>query len=111
MFFSFVIASFGSKRKIGYSGSLLLSLIFSPLIGAIVVALSPNETDELNKIKISYDAGVIDKDEFQKQVRTIIPTKEDKDEDSENMRNGCLITLVIVIALYLMYLFIGWMVV
>ena len=82
------------KEKEGYTGALLLSLIFSPLIGAIIVALSPSETDELNKIKISYEAGIIDKDEYQKQVRTIIPTKEDKEEDSENMRNGCIVTIV-----------------
>ena len=31
--------------------------------------------------------------------------------NGENMRNGCLITLVIAIAGYLLYLFIGWMVV
>lgn len=47
---SFVFASIGGKRKIGYVPTLLICLIFSPLIGIICVALSKDkQTDRLEK--------------------------------------------------------------
>ncbi len=41
---SFVIASAGSSRKIGYGGSLVCCLLFSPLIGGIVTLLSDKKS-------------------------------------------------------------------
>lgn len=43
----FVIASFGSDRKIGWAGAFFISLFFSPLIGLIVVAISSKKTTKL----------------------------------------------------------------
>lgn len=37
---SFVIASYGDKRKIGFGVALLVCLFLSPLIGFVCVALS-----------------------------------------------------------------------
>lgn len=38
---AFVIASAGSRRKIGFGWALFWSLVLSPLIGGILVAISP----------------------------------------------------------------------
>lgn len=43
----FVIASFGSDRKIGWAGAFFVSLILSPLIGLIVVAISSKKSTNL----------------------------------------------------------------
>lgn len=42
---SVIIASYGEKRKIGFTLALLVSLIFSPLIGFICVALSERKSN------------------------------------------------------------------
>ena len=42
--FAFVVAAIGSNRTIGFWGALILSLLLSPLIGIIVVALSRSKT-------------------------------------------------------------------
>ena len=41
---SFVLAHYGGYRKIGYWGALLLSLLLSPIIGLIAVALSDRKS-------------------------------------------------------------------
>lgn len=47
---SFVIASYGANRKIGFGLALIACLFLSPLIGAICVALSErNNNDKSNK--------------------------------------------------------------
>ena len=48
---SFVIASYGANRKIGFGLALIACLFLSPLIGAICVALSErnNNNDKTNK--------------------------------------------------------------
>ena len=38
--FSFLVASMGNDRKIGFNQALILSVLLSPLIGAIIVLLS-----------------------------------------------------------------------
>lgn len=43
---SFVVAYIGSDRKIGFGGSLFISLIFSPLIGLIFTLLSKTNAEE-----------------------------------------------------------------
>lgn len=50
---SFVLAIYGGKRKIGFGVSLLVSLLLSPLIGFICVALS--ERIQNNKAKNNYN--------------------------------------------------------
>ena len=48
--FSFLVAFFGGNRKIGFTGALILSLIFSPLIGLVFVLLSKDrQTDAYEK--------------------------------------------------------------
>jgi hypothetical protein len=37
---AFIVASFGKNTNLGYGGTLLISLIFSPVIGLIVAAVS-----------------------------------------------------------------------
>ena len=39
----FLVASFGSKRKIGFGWSLFLCLFLSPIIGGIITFLSPKK--------------------------------------------------------------------
>lgn len=43
---SIIIASYGEKRKIGFMLALLVSLVFSPLIGIICVALSERKSND-----------------------------------------------------------------
>jgi tetratricopeptide (TPR) repeat protein len=52
---SFIIAFIGSDRKIGYGGTLLLSLLLSPIIGAIFALASPRIT-ETSKYAYSPEA-------------------------------------------------------
>ncbi len=49
VFFSFVIALYGSQRKIGFSKSLLSAVFLTPLIGLIITSLSKNEKDIAKK--------------------------------------------------------------
>lgn len=43
---SFIIASYGGQRKIGFVVALLVSLILSPLIGFMCVALSERKNND-----------------------------------------------------------------
>jgi hypothetical protein len=45
--FCFVVASFGKDKNIGWGGAFVVSLIFSPLIGLIVVAISSKKVVNL----------------------------------------------------------------
>jgi len=45
---SFIVAFIGSDRKIGYGGTLLLSLLLSPIIGALFAIASPRKTQMNN---------------------------------------------------------------
>lgn len=52
---SFIVAFIGSDRKIGYGGTLLLSLLLSPIIGALFAIASPKqEQKKSNKSKFKY---------------------------------------------------------
>lgn len=42
---SFVVGSLGSKRTIGYGWALFWSLIFSPIIGVVIVLCYPRKED------------------------------------------------------------------
>lgn len=81
-----LIGAWGSDRKIGFTGAFLMSLLFSPLIGLIVTAVSKSKKDEaleeamlkamqsqpksgsisqeISKLKEMLEAGDIDEDEF-----------------------------------------------
>lgn len=50
--FSLIVGLMGSGRKIGFFGGFILSLIFSPLIGFIIVIVSPSELDVAVKKKL-----------------------------------------------------------
>lgn len=52
---SFVVASQGEYRKIGFWGALFISLIFTPLIGILVVLASERKQSK-SKTKISGEA-------------------------------------------------------
>ncbi|MGB0976407.1 MAG: SHOCT domain-containing protein [Prolixibacteraceae bacterium] len=69
--FSFVIASIGSNRKIGFGGALILSLIFSPLIGLIIVLCSSKKDDLLLKAKMMLNEGIITQSEYEEKVRKL----------------------------------------
>ncbi|MCA0428356.1 MAG: SHOCT domain-containing protein [Bacteroidetes bacterium] len=78
---TFVVGWYGADRKIGATAALLISLIFSPLIGLICVALSErlpkkgleqlatqsNIIDSLAKLSDLRDKGVVSEEEFQAQ--------------------------------------------
>lgn len=52
---SFIVAFIGSDRKIGYGGTLLLSLLLSPIIGALFAIASPRKTQiKNNQLKYKY---------------------------------------------------------
>ncbi len=53
---SFIVAFIGRDRKIGYGGTVLLSLLLSPIIGAIFALASPRKTDEGNTKKCPFCA-------------------------------------------------------
>lgn len=86
--FSLIVAHYGDERKIGRGGLLIICLIFSPLIGLIVLLSSEkkfkNEHVDLNSnIKANYiqeltgladlrDRNIIDEAEFQSKKTKIM---------------------------------------
>lgn len=104
---SFVVGAIGSSRKIGFFGSLTLSLLLSPLIGLVVTALSKskdaerreqillkntknqtdslrkmtklNYVDELLKLKSLLDAGLITHEEFDNEKTNLERNKQQED--------------------------------
>ncbi len=97
MLVSALIALAGKNRKIGYFRTFALSLLLSPIIGLIIALFSEKDTDSLIKLKFMLDSGVIEKDEYDKEYRKIIPTREDK----RNERIGYLIAILIILVIYL----------
>lgn len=103
---SFVVGNLGSKRTIGYGWALFWSLIFSPIVGAIIVLCYPrkedveyqermlaatrraaekSELDELIKAKSLLDQGVLSPEEFAKIKFRItgISTSSDENKSPE----------------------------
>jgi len=54
---SFLVGHAGSKRKIGYTKAFIVSLVFSPIIGFIVVFNSEKLVDEAYRDKMLELAG------------------------------------------------------
>jgi predicted PurR-regulated permease PerM len=75
---SFIIASYGKSRKIGFLLALIVSLILSPLVGAIVVLLSEKSSETMMKLKISRDANLISEEEYQKELKKLVPNQQDQ---------------------------------
>ena len=50
---SFVCGSYSSSKGLGFAGGFLWSIIFSPLIGFIVVAIKSPNTEKLEKKSIA----------------------------------------------------------
>lgn len=50
--FSFLVALFGATRGIGFSKSLLVSVILTPLVGIIAALLSKSKKDIAQKQKM-----------------------------------------------------------
>ena len=92
-----ILAWYGGYRKIGFWGAFFLSLLLSPLIGLIAVALSEklpppgpkfvddgpewppkhevsniSVADEIAKFKKLLDEGLIDDAEFQRQKSKLL---------------------------------------
>ena len=61
----FVVAHFGSQRKIGYWTAFFVALLLSPLVGFIAVALSlPKDNDSSSGSESESDFNI---DDFRKQ--------------------------------------------
>lgn len=103
---SVVVGNLGSKRTIGYGWALFWSLIFSPIVGVIIVLCYPrkedveyqermlaatrraaekSELDELIKAKSLLDQGVLSPEEFAKIKFRItgISTSNDENKSPE----------------------------
>ena len=96
---SLVFASLGKTRKIGFGRALLICLLFSPLIGLIVVLISEKHSESLLKLKIAHDSGSLSDEEYNKKVRNITPNNEDK----QNMLIGYAVVAVIAVIVYLIF--------
>lgn len=97
IFLALLVGASGTSRKIGFSHAFLLSVFLSPILGLIFVALSEKKSESLMKHKIAYDAGAITKEEYNKKVRKVNPSKE----DHENMLLGCVVVIAIGLIIYL----------
>lgn len=101
---SFIVGFIGSQRRIGFFGAFILSLIFSPIIGILITALSKsleaeknekimikNTTeqtkaiqkmskssyiDDLFKLKSLLDSGLISEEEFNYEKERLNSIKE-----------------------------------
>lgn len=100
---SILFASLGRNRKIGFGRAFLICILLSPLIGLIVVLISEKHAESLMKLKIAHDSGSLSKEEYNKEVRKIVPNKEDK----QNMLIGYTIVAVIGLIIYLIIRFFG----
>ena len=94
---SILFASLGHNRKIGFGRAFLICILLSPLIGLIIVLISEKHSESLMKLKIAHDSGSLTKEEYNKQVRKIIPNKEDK----KNMLLGYTVVIVVGLIIYL----------
>lgn len=93
--FSLIVAHYGEERKIGRGGTLLVCLIFSPLIGLIVLLSSEKKLKKENinfnsNIKTNYiqelagladlrDRKIIDETEFQSKKSKIMENWNDQE--------------------------------
>jgi hypothetical protein len=96
---SFLFASAGSSRQIGYFRALLACLLLSPLIGLIIILLSEKNINRLNQIKIMYEAKAISAEDYERMVREILPNEEDK----KDLRTGWIFFIVIILILYFVF--------
>jgi len=66
----FIVASLGSSREIGSVGAFFISLIFSPLIGLIVVLISsPIEQEKTFKKTVSVEVDGLTKESISKYTQ------------------------------------------
>jgi hypothetical protein len=91
--FSIMVGAMGSDKTIGFGGAFFFSLIFSPLIGLIIVLCSANKkseaapftvitkeaptqelsiASELEKFKTLLDNGAITQDEYDEQKKRLL---------------------------------------
>ncbi|WP_162427841.1 hypothetical protein [Pontibacter pudoricolor] len=78
----FVVASFGKDKNIGWGGALVVSLLFSPLIGAIVVAISSKKAVTTLQWKVYAEAAK--KAEYKGEVKEAISLYKDAMYHLEN---------------------------
>jgi hypothetical protein len=86
---SIIIGALGKDRKCGFFYAMIASLLFSPVIGAIYVALSDRKSDikmkedisatskilKLKELSDLRDKGAITGEEYEKLKREIIPNE------------------------------------
>lgn len=99
---SIFVSSLSKSRRISFITSLLICLIFSPLIGILVILLSKKKSEMLNDLKVQFDSGSINEEEYNKEVRKIKPNKEDRN----NMMLGYGIVIGVGLIIYLIMKFI-----
>ena len=73
-----LIGYLGSDRKFGFWGNFFVSLLLTPIIGLLVVAIAPRK-DSLNNLETQLQAaqsakekGLITEDEYQARRKKII---------------------------------------
>lgn len=96
--FAFIVASYGKKRKIGFFMALIVSVIFSPLVGVIVVLLSEKNTETIQTLKISREANLISEEEYQRSLRKLIPSAQEESDTKMGFAAIIGVVLLIVIA-------------
>ena len=58
----------GAVRKIGFLKSFICCLIFSPVVGLLIILLSGKNLHHLVKMRNSYNLGLIDEQEYYEEV-------------------------------------------
>lgn len=72
---SLIVATFGSDKKIGYWGVFWCSLLLSPIVGIIVLILSPSIKEKQTEFEIHKWKGFVEKGkkaEYKEQYKEAI---------------------------------------
>ncbi|MGB0976408.1 MAG: SHOCT domain-containing protein [Prolixibacteraceae bacterium] len=98
---SFVIASVGKDRTIGYSATLILCLLFTPIIGLIIALCSSKKDDLLLKAKMMLNEGIITQSEYDRRKDEIYPSTSDKRNNI--LKNVVIMAITIIIVFGYLY--------
>ena len=74
---SVIVAFLGKDRSCGFLGALLLSLLFRPIIGILIVIASKRKKTQaelLNEAKTYKDTGIINENQYKEMVTDIMNT-------------------------------------
>lgn len=80
-FLSLIVGALGSDRKIGFFWALFFSLLFSPVVGILIVAFSDKKLskeqqdaariDQLDKLLRLKQGGAITEEDYDKRVAAL----------------------------------------